>query len=200
MTRKKNVLGVLALSAAAAAAAAMVMWCGAGPGSGEASAAAGGARRFDGDVTVGGTLTAKALRLADGQAVATQKQLADVKAEVLNSAMDSMTKQLKTRSGSPGVSQFADEIGKKVNEALAKKLASGSTVGAAGQLRKEIVAMVQAELKRRGVSSDSRSAPPELARMKRAVDDLQRKHKAAERKLDSLQREVEKLRREVNRK
>ena len=75
-----------------------------------------------------------------------------------------------------------------------------STSGAAGQLRKELSSMVQAELKRRGVTSDSRSATAELARLKRAVDDLQRKHRDAERKLDSLKREVEQLRREVKRK
>ena len=199
MTRK-NMLGALTLSAAATAA--MVMWGQAGPGSGEASAAAGKTQRFDGDLTVSGTLTAKALRLADGGAVATQKELADVKAQALNNAMDSMTKQLKTRSSSPAVSNFAGEIAEKVADALARKLASGSTTGPAGQLRKELAAMLQAELKRRGVTSDSRSTPPasELAPMKRAVDDLERKHKAAERKLDSLQREIDQLRRELKRK
>jgi len=197
MTRNKSVLGVLALSAVVAA---MGMWMCAWQGPGEASAAAGAERRFDGDVTVGGTLTAKALRLAGGGSVATRKQLADVKAELLKGTMDNLTKQLKTRSSSWEVSNFADEISKKVTESLAKKLASRSTTGAAGQLRKVLSSMVQAELKRRGASSDSRSAAAELARMKRALDDLQRKHKAAERKLDSLERTVEQLRREVKRK
>ena len=200
MTRNKSVLSVVAVSAAAGVAT--FMWASAGVGSGEASAAAGQARKFDGDVVVAGTLTAKALRTADGGDVATQKQLAQVKGEVLKDTMDNLTKQLKTRSSSWQVSSFADEINKKVTEALAKKLASRSTTGAAGQLRKELSAMVQAELKRRGVASpsDSRSGAAELARMKRTVDDLQRKQKDAERKLDSLQRELEQLRREVKRK
>ena len=60
MTRNKSVLSVVALSAAVGVAT--MVWISAGPGSGEASAAAGQARKFDGDVVVAGTLTAKALR------------------------------------------------------------------------------------------------------------------------------------------
>jgi len=200
MTRKKSVLSAWVLLAVAGVA--MVVWASAAPGVGEASGAPGEARMFGGDVAVAGTLTAKAIRIADGGDVATRKQLADVKAAVLKDTMDNLTKQLKTRSSSWKVASFADEINKKVTEGLAKKLASRSTTGAAGQLRKELSTMVQAELKRRGVGSpsDSRSGTAELARMKRALDDLQRKQKDTERNLDSLKRDLERLRREVKRK
>jgi len=200
MSRKNCALsvwgGIAVVTVAVLIMAGLSVW----PGGRQARAALGQDKSFDGDVTVSGTLTARAIRLAGGVDVVTSKQLAEVKAEVLKSTMDSLTKQLKTRSSSWAVANFAAEINKKVTESLARNLASRSSSGAAGQLRKELTSLVQAEVKRQGSSSSSsRSDSAELARLKRALDDLQRKYRAAERKLDDLEDEVEKLRREVKR-